>query len=555
MKMIENTPSNPNDISIILEPCPVGLETAYNTLYSPDAIQFIAELVSTFDTRIEQLYWKRLTTKCTYQKLDQLPKFRNSPERHEKHWKVAPLPQRLQNRHLDLGDVSPANTDHFKKALLADVQGIQVDFDDGHCPTWKNQLIGLYNIFKVVHGQFSGIPSLSTLPILMLRPRAWNMIEHNMMVNGKEVPGPLFDFGVLVFHNAHELFKEGSGPFFYLSKLEGADEAELWNDIFVWAQQKLQIPYGTIKACVLIENILSSFEMDEILYKLKDHSLGLNCGIWDYAASIISKFGHKKNFMLPDRNKYVNMSRHFLKSYMLLVIKTCHKRGAHATGGMAAQSLSMENTSRNSEIIENVCKSKLQEISAGVDGFMVYDIGLVPYINKLWKQHAPEPNQLSVLPNESVSPEDLLQMPTGGVTVNGMKHNVQVAILFIYYWFQGRGHFEFKGAVEDSATAEISRSQIWQWIRHKASMEDVNGIVSKHLVSKFASEFITECKKNNQFCNSIDDYQKIIAAKEIFLELVTKREFPDFITTFLNNNYIFWHFHKHSISSGPKCHL
>ena len=284
-----------------------------------------------------------------------------------------------------MGDVSPSNFEHFSSALQAEVQGIQVDFDDGHCPTWRNQIAGLHNIYRAVHNQLPNIPSISKLPILMFRPRAWNMLEHNMSINGREIPGPLLDFGLIIFHNGLLLSQQSCGPFFYLSKLQGSSEARLWNDIFTWSQSKLGIPYGTIKACVLIEDILSSFEMDQILYELKDHSLGLNCGIWDYSASIIVKF---PAFILPDRNKYVNMSKHFLKKYMELVVRTCHRRNAHATGGMSAKLLPEKiDSAEYREVVRSVCRSKLDEIISGVDGFMVYDLGLVSLKKILFVQH------------------------------------------------------------------------------------------------------------------------------------------------------------------------
>ncbi|XP_066998901.2 malate synthase isoform X2 [Anabrus simplex] len=533
--------------SIVLDPAPQGLEASYSVLFTPEAIQFVAELAATFSLQIDQLYWQRLNRKCANLRAFQKPQFLDSPERRDPNWKISPVPARLQNRHLDLGDVSPANTSHFVNSLQADVQGVQVDFDDGHCPTWQNQIIGLHNVYRVVHGQIPGLASIQSLPVLMLRPRAWNMAEHNMMVNGKEVPGPIFDFGILMFHNANKLSEMGCGPFFYLSKVEGAGEAQLWNDIFLWSQMKLGIPRGTIKACVLIENILSSFQMEEILYALREHSLGLNCGIWDYAASIICKFGHLRNFVLPDRNKYVNMERHFLKCYMQLVVRTCHRRGAHATGGMAALLLPLDKESQKAtEIIEKVCQAKLKEIQEGVDGFMVYDIGLVPYVNELWRLHASSADQLMVkLSTTQITPEDLLQMPSGGVTMDGLNHNIAVTVLFIYHWFQGYGHFYYNGAVEDSATAEISRSQIWQWIRHETSVEDFNAVVTKTLVKQLAEKFLTCCMEGKlSFCQNEKERYQMKIAMGMFMEIITKNEFPDFITTYLNDNYMFWSFHK-----------
>lgn len=257
-----------------------------------------------------------------------------------------------------------------------------MDFDDGHCPTWSNQISGLYNIYQAVHNKLPDIQPISNLPILMFRPRAWNILEHNISINGREVPGSILDFALIIFHNGLLLSREECGPFFYLSKVQGSSEAKLWNEIFTWSESKLGIPHGTIKACVLIEDILSSFEMDQILYELRDHSLGLNCGIWDYAASVIVKFGTDPAFVLPDRNKYVNMSKHFLKKYMELVVRTCHRRNAHATGGMAAKLMPEKIDSEEyRETVRGVCQGKLAEIKAGVDGFMVFDLGLVSLEN------------------------------------------------------------------------------------------------------------------------------------------------------------------------------
>jgi malate synthase A len=423
--------------------------------------------------------------------------------------------------------------------LKTNVQGIQVDFDDGHCPTWRNQIIGLYNIYQVVHNEIPNIPKISDAPILMFRPRAWNMIEHNMSINGKEVPGPLFDFGLLIFHNGHILSHCNSGPFFYLSKLEGALEAKLWNEIFTWSQLRLRIPYGTIKACVLIENILSSFEMDQILYELKDHSLGLNCGIWDYAASIISKFGDDLSFVLPDRNKYVNISRPFLKKYMDLVIKVCHNRNTFATGGMVAKLLPSKHSKYFDKVVQNVIENKLIEIQSGMDGFMIYDLGFIEFINNLWNKYGGLfPNQIKYSGvSEVITETDLLTLPMGGVTEKGLRHNITISILFIYHWLNGKGVFAFKGAIEDSATAEISRAQIWQWIRHAASIENKNKVVTRNLVFDEASSIFKYLTKDYGIDNTAR--VNLAIAFNIFLDIVNQRDFPEFLTTYLNDTYIF----------------
>ncbi|XP_072112315.1 malate synthase-like isoform X5 [Mobula birostris] len=434
-----------------IEPPPETLKVEFQTLLTSEAIQFLAELVSTFDEDVEEIFQLRIVKKLGLDRLGGLPEFlpHTSHIREDQSWKVQPVPRRLVNRHVDLGDVSPANTECFLKALCSTAQGIQTDFDDGHCPTYFNQLQGLFNVYKAVHNQFPDIPPISRVPVLMLRPRAWNVVEHNLMINGREVPGPLFDFGLLMYHCGRILFENECGPFFYLSKVESHLEARLWNRIFVWAQKKLGLPIGSIKATVLIENILAAFEMEEILYELRDHSAGLNCGIWDYSASFVNKMGHRQEFLLPDRSKYVNMEKMFLKSYMDLLVKTCHKRGALATGGMAAQLLPRDKESPEYQrILANVTRLKLLEINAGVDGFMVFDLDLVEPMTKLFLKHTNGPNQLHILREDvNVTASDLLTVPSGGVTLNGLKYNIGVGILFIEVWL--------RGLAVDSAWSEV----------------------------------------------------------------------------------------------------
>lgn len=448
-----------------------------------------------------------------------------------------------------MADVSPSNLEHFSGALCADVQGIQVDFDDGHCPTWRNQITGLYNVYQAVRGHLPNVPCISKSPILMFRPRAWNMTEHNMSIKGREVPGPLFDFALLIYHNARELSRHEVGPCFYLSKLEDANEATLWNDIFTWSEHTLEIPYGTIKACVLIENILAAFQMEHILFALRDHSLGLNCGVWDYSASIISKFGSSERFLMPDREKYVSMSKSFLKNYMKLVIQVCHERGTYATGGMVAEILPSEtDPDASSATVHKVCRSKLTEIQAGVDGFLVYDFKLVPYLNELWSKYggffSRKPADRAPMVHQEVSAADLLTLPVGGVTTQGLTHNISIAILFIFNWLNDKGHFIYKGFVEDSATAEISRSQIWQWIRHGVQLEDPHGagkIITRGLILEYASRTLAEITE--RYAKGDAARKNMLVAFNLFIELVNHRNLPEFITSYLNNQHTFRNIH------------
>ncbi|KAM3842724.1 malate synthase-like [Diretmus argenteus] len=523
-----------------LHPSPPGLEAEYGTLFTSASLLFLHQLISKFDQEVDAVLRLRASRKTQLDSSGDLPDFleATSHVRRDPTWRVAPVPPRLQRRHVDVGDLAPCDTQRLLQALQSPAQGIQIDFDDGNCPTFHNQIKGIHNVYKAVHNHFPNAPSISQAPVLMLRPRAWNMVEHNMMVEGKEVPGPLFDFGLLMFHCGRKLLEEKSGPFIYLSKVESFLEGRLWNKIFVWTQQKLGLPLGSIKATVLIENVLAAFEMEEILYELQDHSAGLNCGIWDYSASFVNKFGHREAFLLPDRSKYVNMEKRFLRSYMDLLVQTCHRRGALATGGMAAPLLPRDQRSATYRtVLANVTRLKLLEIQAGVDGFLVYDLELIEPMQRLFQLHTQGDNQLHrVRDDVSVTPEDLLCMPSGGVTLHGLKYNIAVSILFIDAWLSGKGHFVYRGQVEDSATAEISRSQVWQWIRHQTQLEGEDRVVTRRLVADLTQEVLMEVRTLR---HTVGEEQRLRISAEMFMELVQKRDFPEFFTTYLNLDHTF----------------
>ncbi|XP_061757576.1 malate synthase-like isoform X2 [Nerophis ophidion] len=489
-------------VGVEISPPPPGLEAAYETLFTTDCLNFLYELISTFDEAVDQILQLRVSRKADLDLSGKLPDFLESTRniRSDSAWRVSPVPARLQRRHVDIGDVAPCDTQHFLKALQSRAQGIQVDFDDGNCPTFHNQIKGIHNVLLAVHGRLPDVPHISQAPVLMIRPRAWNMVEHNMMV-------------------------------------ESFLEARLWNNVFIWTQSKLLLPQGSIKATVLIENILAAFEMEEILYEMREHSAGLNCGIWDYSASFINKFGHRRDFLLPDRSKYVNMEKDFLRNYMYLLVETCHRRAALATGGMAALLLPDDpNSNSYKTVMATVSRMKLLEIKAGVDGFMVYDLKLIQPMQELFQILTEGDNQLHKPVNHvRVTANDLLTMPLGGVTLYGLKYNIAVGVLFIHAWLSGKGHFYYKGQVEDSATAEISRSQVWQWIRHQASLEDEEKLVSRQLVSELTTEVLMEFWPT---C-SVRERQKFQTAADLFLEVVQRRDFPEFITSFLNQDHTF----------------
>ncbi|XP_053675722.1 malate synthase-like [Anopheles nili] len=535
-----------NERRVLIESAPHRLEAAYKEIFTDGALQFLGELVSKFDPEIEELLQNRCRRRLLLDEGKWKPRFQNDSETLE--WSIDKLPERLRNRKLDLGDVSPANTVHFVDCLYANVQGIQVDFDDGHCPTWRNTVQGLFNVKRAVQGDLPGAPAdVQAYPILMLRPRALNMIEHHCIVDGKEVIGPLFDFAILMYHNARAMASLGIGPFLYLSKIEDPAETHLWNKIFTWTEHVLGLDKGTIKACVLIENILGAFRMEDILYSIREHAIGLNCGIWDYCASIVAKFGKDKEFLLPDRNKYVNMGQPFLRNYMRLLINICHRRGALATGGMAAKILPIGKEKpllTDEEIIESVKLSKSVEIDAGVDGFMIYDLRMVDAINDLWHRKSHSDNQLNILPNiNQVTAESLLQIPQGGVTLAGLGNNITVALLFIYHWLTGSGVFFLNGSVEDSATAEISRSQLWQWIRMGATVEDAeNTVVTRKLVYQMMDKIVSTAYR--AWCITAPDRKRLLSSKFMLLDIISSRNYIEYITTHLNDSHKFRTLHN-----------
>ncbi|KAG8003782.1 Malate synthase [Nibea albiflora] len=466
-----------------LSPPPSGLAAEHETLFTADSLLFLQELISTFDEEVDEVLRLRISRKVHLDLSGDLPSFLESTAhiRRDPSWRVLPVPPRLQRRHVDIGDLAPCDTERFIKALQSLAQGIQVDFDDGNCPTYHNQIKGIHNVLKAVHNQ---IPSG----------------EHH-----------------------------------------GGQTVE--QDI-----------------CL---DTTEAFEMEEILYELREHSAGLNCGIWDYSASFVNKFGHRQAFLLPDRSKYVNMEKRFLRSYMDLLVQTCHRRGALATGGMAALLLPHDPLSdSHRRVLATVTRLKLLEIEAGVDGFMVYDLNLIEPMQELFKLHTEGDNQLQQLRNDvTVTPDDLLSMPSGGVTLYGLKYNIAVGVLFINAWLSGtfpycchtsfgdkmkektklcfasgNGHFFYRGQVEDSATAEISRSQVWQWIRHQTQLEDDSRVVNRRLVTDLTADVMMEL---STACRSVRARQKLHTAADIFLEVVLRRDFPEFITTYLNLDHTF----------------
>jgi malate synthase len=369
------------------------------------------------------------------------------------------------------------------------------DFEDSNSPTWQNNLEGQANLRDAVNGTISYVNPEGkqyelnrAVATLMVRPRGWHLVERHFLIDGEPISASLFDFGLYLFHNAPTLIKKGTGPYFYLPKMESHLEARLWNDVFVFAQDQLGIPRGTIRATVLIETILAAFEMDEILWELREHSSGLNCGRWDYIFSFIKKFPDRPDFVMPDRSS-VTMDKRFLRSYVDLLIRTCHRRKIHAMGGMAAQIPIKNDPVANEQALEKVRQDKLREVRAGHDGTWVAHPGLVPIARDVFDAHMQQPNQIDrSLPEVRASARDLLSVPEGKITEQGLKWNIDVGLQYLESWLRGNGCVPIYNLMEDAATAEISRTQVWQWVRHGAKISDSGQAVTQSLVRTLIAE-------------------------------------------------------------------
>jgi malate synthase len=412
-------------------------------------------------------------------------------------------------------------------ALNCGANVFMADFEDANSPTWTNNLDGQVNLRDAIRRtiEFTSPEGKKyklndKIATLLVRPRGWHLDEKHVLLGGKPISGSLFDFGLFFFHNAKQQIANGSGPYFYLPKLESHLEARLWNDVFNYAQDALGVPRGTIRATVLIETILASFEMDEILYELKDHSAGLNCGRWDYIFSFIKKFRNHKEFVLPNRAE-VTMTRHFLKSYVDLLIQTCHRRNIHAMGGMAAQVPIKNDPVANEEALEKVRLDKLREVKAGHDGTWVAHPGLVPIAKKVFDEGMPTPNQISIKREPvHVTAKDLLTPAEGTITEAGLRWNIDVGLQYLEAWLRGIGCVPIYNLMEDAATAEICRAQVWQWVKWGAKLDDgrpvtaamVNGVVDDLLAKRGAT--------SGEFAK----------AAQIFRQMMTSADFSDFLT-------------------------
>ena len=452
------------------------IQAAHERILSPAALDFVERLVRTFGPRRKELLARRAAVQ---RRIDdgELPDFLPETEAIRKgDWKVAPIPADLRDRRVEI--TGPVDRKMIINALNSGASVFMADFEDSTSPTWENLLDGQRNLIDAVTGTIEletpekRYQLAEKTAVLMVRPRGWHLPEKHVTLFGEPIPASLFDFGLFFFHNARALLSNGTAPYFYLPKLESHLEARLWNDVFVFAQRELGLPVGTIRATVLVETLLAAFEMDEILYELQDHSAGLNCGRWDYIFSFIKKLRNHPAFVLPDRAA-VTMDKAFLKAYSELLIKTCHRRGIHAMGGMAAQIPIKDDPDANRAALDKVRADKTRESLAGHDGTWVAHPGLVPVAKEIFDANMPAPNQIDRLREDvCVTRTELLAVPAGAVTEKGVRQNVNVGLLYLEAWLRGSGCVPLYNLMEDAATAEISRTQLWQWVRHGARLDD-----------------------------------------------------------------------------------
>src|SRR5437879_5425655 len=445
---------------------------------TPLALQLLASLHRRFNPRRLELLAAREHRQA---ELDagELPAFLpGTADVRAAEWRVSSVPADLQDRRVEI--TGPVDRKMIINALNAPVRAFMADFEDSCSPTWENVIHGQVNLSDAIRRTISySDPATGKIyrlgertATLIVRPRGWHLPEKHVRINGEPVSAALFDFALFIANNHEALARRGSGPYFYLPKMESHLEARLWNDVFLAAQDALGLARGTIKATVLIETILAAFEMDEILHELREHSAGLNCGRWDYIFSFIKKFRNRAEFLLPDRAT-VTMERHFLKSYVDLLIKTCHRRGVHAMGGMAAQIPIRDDPAANEAAMARVRADKLREAHAGHDGTWIAHPGLAQIAREAFDSVMRGPNQLQVLRSEvNVAPSDLLRVPHGEITEGGLRGCIRVGVQYIEAWTSGSGSGPHYNLMEDAATAEICRAQLWQWLRHGARTSD-----------------------------------------------------------------------------------
>ena len=502
-------------------------------ILTSEALEFVAGLQRAFNDRRLSLLRRRAERQ---KEIDagRMPDFLpETADIRAAEWAVAPIPPDLEDRRVEI--TGPVDRKMVINGLNSGASVYMADFEDAHSPTWAATVEGQINLRDAINRTITftspegkGYKLNEKTAVLLARPRGWHLTEKHVFIDGEPMSGSLFDFGLYFFHNARNLLARGSGPYFYLPKLESHLEARLWNDVFVMAQERLGLPNGTIRATVLIENILATFEMDEILWELRDHSAGLNCGRWDYIFSAIRKFQKHPAFYLPDRAQ-VTMTTPFMRAYSLLVIKTCHRRNIHAMGGMAAQIPIKNDPQANEEALAKVRADKEREAKDGHDGTWVAHPGLVGIAREIFDKYMPTPNQIHRKRDDvRVTAADLLAIPTGTITAGGLRTNVDVGIRYMAAWLSGNGCVPIYNLMEDAATAEISRSQIWQWLHNRNAKLDDGRPITVDLFRRMTADVLSELRGQVGEAEFAAGHYELAA--KLFDEISVADEFTDFLT-------------------------
>ena len=510
------------------------VEGRFAEILTPEAVEFLALLHRTFHGERRRLLGLRADRQAELDAgatLDFLPE---TEEIRSGDWTVAPPPAGLQDRRVEI--TGPTSAKMVINALNSGAPGFMADFEDSNSPYWANMVGGQVNLYDAVRRQLSfDDPEKGKeyrlgekLATLLVRPRGWHLPERHIVIDGEPMAGSLMDFGLYFFHNAAELLARGSGPFFYLPKLQSHREARLWNDVFTLAEESVGVPHGSIRATVLIETLPAAFEMDEILWELRDHSGGLNAGRWDYIFSAIKSFRGRPDTVLPDRTE-VTMTVPFMRAYTERLVATCHRRGAFAMGGMSAFLPSRTDEDANRASMEKVREDKRREADAGFDGTWVAHPDFVaPALEQF-----PSPNQLGVQrPDVTVGRDELLAIgdTPGDITEKGLRANVNIGIQYISSWLRGNGAAGIYGLMEDAATAEISRSQVWQWIEHGATLADTGERVTRELVERLEAEELEVIRKEIGDDEWFEREGRPQLARELFERVALAGEFVDFLT-------------------------
>ncbi|HTV90294.1 MAG TPA: malate synthase A [Stellaceae bacterium] len=507
-----------------------AMRPGWDNVLTTGALAFAAELEREFGPERRRLLARRGEIQCRLDagwKPDFLPETKAI---READWRVAAIPRELLDRRVEI--TGPTDRKMVINALNSGANVFMADFEDATTPSWDNLIEGQLALHDAVRRRISFDDpatgrhyALTENPaVLFVRPRGWHLPEKHVLVEGAPMSGALFDFALYFFHNARELVDRGSAPYFYLPKIENRLEARLWDQVFRYAQDRLGLPAGTIRATVLIETILAAFEMDEILYEMREHSAGLNCGRWDYIFSFIKKFAVDPACVLPDRAQ-VTMTTHFLRSYSQLLIRTCHRRGIHAMGGMAAQIPIRDDPDANAAAMAKVRADKEREAGDGHDGTWVAHPGLVPIAAEVFDREMPQHNQISGTRRDiAITAADLLAIPDGTITEAGLRQNINVGIGYIEAWLRGTGCVPLYHLMEDAATAEISRTQVWQWIRHGAHIDGgarIDTALCRRLVTAETESLRRAAGSRGERYND---------AARLFFELVAAPACPDFLT-------------------------